>query len=73
MKKTELKKFYELKNKCLCVLPKVYNNSEVINKIRSAYTIEEITKYLKSVPYHILISNGLIKVDTEETWVTKKS
>jgi hypothetical protein len=73
MKQKELKEFYELKNKCLSVLPKVYNNSGLIFNIRSADTIREINKHLQSVPYDILISNRLIKVDTNESWITKKS
>lgn len=73
MKQKELKEFYELKNKCLSVLPKVYNNSGLIFNIRSADTIREINKHLQCVPYDILISNGLIKVDTNESWITKKS
>lgn len=73
MNQKELKEFYELKNKCLRVLPKVYNNSGLISKIRSANTIAEINKHLQSVPYDKLISNGLINVDTNESWITKKS
>lgn len=69
----QLKDFFELKYKCLNLLPKVYNNSLVINEISSAESNETLMKVLNKVPLEILITNGLVKVDSKESWITKKS
>lgn len=72
-KLNDLKKFFELKNRCLNVLPKVYNNSIIISDIRNVKSSEALNKILNKVPYEIVISNGLIELDSNDTWLTKKS